>query len=434
MTYDITDNEYLEIENLRQDGMKFREIKRNLFARYPDMPVPTLRKKFYFWLGRAGDPPTRTQSAPAPVSRGITWTPQGNNAATLSYETPRDPRLGMVVSTLEELLEVGEVDQSVWRVVRFKDNAWGQNSASSGYTTIYHVTAWLERIVPVNAQIAIDEALAELRSAAPRWRTVNIGPAADDSLMYEVAIGDAHIGRRGWFDEAGHEYNIEVAGERIACATTKLLRHVRSYTIESIIVAMVGDMINADGPEGKTTRGTRQDMSGQYLEVFRAARRMMTDAIKTFAEIAPVKVIIVSGNHDKYSSYLLADIIEAQFFNDERVAVDNTPLPRKYQRYGKNLIGFTHKPDPRKLPGLMTVEQSKAWGETTHREFHTGHLHTEKVLVDTVYGVTMRGLPAITSPDEWTVAEGYLGSDPGAQGFLWHKEEHLIGTFNAKVV
>lgn len=430
MTYDITDNEYLEIERCRQDGMKFREIKRRLFSRYPDMPVPTLRKKFYFWLGRDGDSRPHTQATQIPK---VIWTPQGNNTATLSYESPRDPRLGTVISTLEELLEVGKVDQSVWRVVRWKDNAWGQNSASHGYTTIYQVTAWLERIVPINAQIAIDEALAELRSAAPRRVLAPTIRSVRDGLMYEVALGDAHIGRRGWIGETGIEYNVEVAEERIACATAQLLRHIASYKIDYITVAMLGDMINADGPEGKTTRGTRQDMSGQYLEVFRAAKKMMVDSILTFAEIAPVKVIIVSGNHDKYSSYLLADIIEATFFNDERVAIDNTPLPRKYHRYGKNLIGLTHRPD-RKLPGLMTVEQGKAWGETTHREFHTGHLHTEKVLVDTVYGVTMRGLPAITSPDEWTVSEGYLGSDPGAQGFLWHKEDNLIGIFNAKVV
>lgn len=430
MIYNITDNEYLEIERLREDGVKFKDIKRKLFARYPKLPVPTLRKKFYFWLNLSDTPLTPERGLDS--GSGVVWNPQGDTA-TLSYEGPRDPRLGMVISTLDELLEVGQVDQSVWRVARFRDNAWGQNSALHGYTTIYHVTAWLERIIPANAEEAIALALEELRAAAPvtLYEPYEYtGPK--EKVMIEVNLSDIHAGKRGWKAETGTEYNIQIARQRVQAACSQLLAHTMAYHIEHVVIAICGDTVNADGPDGKTTRGTQQDMAGQYLEIFRAAKAMMVEAIMLFRKIAPVKVIIVSGNHDKYTSYLLADMLEAMFANDERVAIDNDPLPRKYHKYGKNLIGFAHRPDFKKLPGLMTVEQPRLWGETTHHEFHAGHFHIERVEVDTIYGVVVRTVLALTGSDEWHVEAGFRGR-AGAQMFIWHKEDNLVGSFRAYV-
>jgi len=433
--YDITQAEYYKIQQLRNSDVPFRQIKTQLFSRYRDMPTPTLRKRYYKWLDR--------QSAPAPVWNNPppgshikgqwAFTDTGDNEAVVTFSTMRDPRLGMVITTLEELIEVADIDLDIWRVVRWKPNAWGQNSVATGYTTLYQVTAWLERIIPLNTAAAISDALAEVRSAAP----VYLYKAYEytekkEKIMMEVNLSDLHVGKRGWIVETGTEYNIQIARQRLQDACSQLLSHTNGYHIEHIVLAMCGDMINADGPDGKTTRGTQQDMAGQYLEIFRAARAMMVEAIMLFRAIAPVKVVIVCGNHDKYTSYLLADILEAMFFNDERVAIDNEPFTRKYHKYGKNLIGFAHRPDFKKLPGLMASEQPRLWADTTHREWHAGHFHIERVEVDTIFDVTVRTVPALTAPDEWTVGAGYR-SKAGAQSFLWHKEKNLVGTFYAKV-
>lgn len=424
--YKITPSEYEKIHELRTCDIPFRKIKASLLGRYPDMPTPTLRKRYYKWIRRS-----RKAVANGESVAEFAWAGESTNSSVLSCIT--DDRAGRIISTLEELLDVAEVDLKVWRVVKWKPNSWGQMSNERGYSTMYQVVAWLERIVPINTSIAIQEALKEIRHASPHIPPLSFYYNKNkEPIMYEINLSDAHIGKRSWEAETGVEYNIQVAKERLNEAVAQLVAHSEPYNIEHIVIAMCGDMINADGPDGKTTRGTQQDMSGLYLEIFRSARRMIVDAINIFAQIAPVKVIIVSGNHDKYTSYLLADMIEAIFWSDNRVAVDNTPLPRKYHRYGKNLIGFAHKPDHRKLPGLMAIEQSRAWGETDCHEFHAGHFHKEEVWVDTIYDVVVRTVPALSSIDGWHKEEGYVGSKPGAQAFLWHKEKNLVGNFNAK--
>ena len=65
-------------------------------------------------------------------------------------------------------------------------------------------------------------------------------------------------------------------------------------------------------------------------------------AIDRLRPIAPVQVVMVTGNHDTQRLYYLGDVLEAWFRNTKDVAVDNSPRQRKYFRYHGNLIGFTH--------------------------------------------------------------------------------------------
>lgn len=434
MLYDITEEEYRRVEELRTESMPFRDIKALLFKRYPDMPTPTLRKKYYFWLAKAEDVAVKTEFVGPRQPGTLTWSGRDTNESVVTYAVAGDPRTRMVISTLDELLDVAKVDQSVWRVVRWKPNAWGQVSNERGYSTMYQVTAWLERLVPLGCASAIRQAVDDIKNVAPHRARISYSSDENkQSVMAEINLSDLHAGKRAWKQETGEEYNLDIARERLMRTASELFEHVRPYNVESIVVSLCGDMVNADGPEGKTTRGTPQDMSGLYLETFRATRDMLVDAIRLFTTIAPVKVIIVAGNHDKYTTYLLADMLEAIFWNDENVAVDNMPMPRKYHVYGDNLIGFAHRPDYRKLPGLMVVEMPVAWGKTTHHEFHAGHFHKEEVRVDTVYGVVIRTVPALSASDEWHIEAGFRGARAGAQAFLWHKTKNLIGVFNAFV-
>ena len=106
--------------------------------------------------------------------------------------------------------------------------------------------------------------------------------------------------------------------------------------------------------------------------------------IRDRAEIAPVEVFYVPGNHDKVSSLHAVRYLFAWYKDSDRVKIDPDPRARKYIEYGNNLIGFSHGADEKsRIYGSMQVEAPEAWGRTKYREFLCGHLHHEHCLLYT---------------------------------------------------
>ena len=60
------------------------------------------------------------------------------------------------------------------------------------------------------------------------------------------------------------------------------------------------------------------------------------------ATIAPVDVLIVSGNNDEERSFYLGEVLSALYSNTDRIFVDNSAKKRKYYSYGNVLLGLTH--------------------------------------------------------------------------------------------
>ena len=140
-----------------------------------------------------------------------------------------------------------------------------------------------------------------------------------------------------------------------------------------------------------------------------------------FADIAPVDVIHIAGNHDTMTSFYCACVLEAYYRNDTNVNVDNGPKLRKYYRYGTNLLGLTHGSEEKdRIYGLMQVEAAKDWGETTTHEWLIGHLHNEGVTEKN--GVTVRRIPSICSADAWHFSQGYTMSPKRSCAFIYDKK------------
>ena len=72
---------------------------------------------------------------------GVEYAEQGNDAVASVQDE--------VVHSLEQLLEICQVDRDVWEVERYLVNSWGQHSVDEGYVTLYQVKAWLKRRVPI---------------------------------------------------------------------------------------------------------------------------------------------------------------------------------------------------------------------------------------------------------------------------------------------
>ncbi len=99
---------------------------------------------------------------------------------------------------------------------------------------------------------------------------------------------------------------------------------------------------NFDDTAGNTTRGTRQDNDSRWQKMYTVGVELLVKAIDILAQIAPVDVFVVPGNHDKQSSYYAMMYLSAYYKEVEAIEIDTSPKTRKYREFGKCLIGFSH--------------------------------------------------------------------------------------------
>ena len=93
--------------------------------------------------------------------------------------------------------------------------------------------------------------------------------------------------------------------------------------------------------------------------------------------------------------------------------------------YGINLIGWSHgDKDFKQLKHVYQSEMREYLSQCTNVEFHTGHVHQEKV-VEEFGSVIIRSIPSLAQKSIWEVEAGYTGNRR-AQAFVWHKTKGLL--------
>jgi hypothetical protein len=252
----------------------------------------------------------------------------------------------------------------------------------------------------------------------------------DTGLMLEVSLFDHHFGKLAWPSETtGRPYDVKIAEATFMRALEQLLERSKGFRYDQVLFIVGQDIFHSNDIAGNTANGTRLDTEGRFQKTYWTVRKLLCRAIERLKQIAPVKVLVVVGNHDKLSAWTLGDSIDCWFHDDPKVSVDNAPTYRKYFQFGKVLLMFTHGDLGKRedFPLLMATEQPKAFGETLFRETHTGHLHTTKN--QEWHGVRVRTLPALCPADAWHHENAYVGSLRIAEAFVWSREEGLIAQF-----
>jgi hypothetical protein len=233
----------------------------------------------------------------------------------------------------------------------------------------------------------------------------------DKGFRYAAVLGlsDFHWGKYSDALECGSSYDRSSARETLFKATKDVLNKVCVLgRPEEIIVPVGSDFLHVDTSKGTTTVGTQMDVDGTPQEILVSACYLLQDWVNTVRQVAPVRLILMSGNHDRLTGVALLMYLEALYSNCSDVTVETQRTPRSYVTYGNNLIGFVHGDGANKtqdLAGLMAQENASKWGSCPHRTVYTGHLHFE--LTETTYGVTRRQLPSLAGTDRWHSIKGY---------------------------
>lgn len=331
------------------------------------------------------------------------------------------------IKTLEDLIEVCEVDTESFEVERWTCNKW-DGPTTEGTEPFYQVKATLKRRVAVLAVKAEIEALKEEAKSVIAPRAFPKLKATASGRMLEVSIPDLHVGKMAWANETGWEHYDHKIAQRVYWDALKALiqrtKHLGPF--ERIVLPIGNDLLHIDSRVPTTTSGTPQDTDSRYYKLFTEVRRMVTNAIVDLRQLAPVHVIMVPGNHDSLSMWHLGDSLECLFHNTGDVTIENQPTQRKYHQFGKVMLLFTHGSSG-KLPDyplVMATEQPVMFGETEFREAHTGHRH--QVKLEEYHGVKVRISPALCSPDAWHSENCYVGNGRSAEAFVWSADEGLI--------
>jgi hypothetical protein len=342
------------------------------------------------------------------------------------------------VVTVEKLLEIYNIDLEIWEIEKQIINTWevGAKGPDSKITTtpLFQVKLWLKKKqVLFELHTVRREFLEDLKKLSPQVPS-NFRKQPQEGKLLEITVFDLHFGKVAWHEEVGENYNIEIATQRFNDCIDYFIDLYKGTSLDRILLPISNDFFNSDRshPFNSTTSGTPQEEDTRWQNTFRKGRELLITNIQKLSKIAPVEVKVVPGNHDYERSFYLGDSLEGWFHNDQNVDIDNSPSPRKYFSYGKNLIGFTHGNNEKlaDLPMIMAQENPTAWAMSYYREFHLGHLHHKKEgrfnATNELQGVMVRHMSSLSGTDSWHHKKGYVGARKSAEAFLWDKEKGLL--------
>jgi hypothetical protein len=324
----------------------------------------------------------------------------------------------------------------IWEIERHTLNKYevaAKTVEGMSTTMLFQIKVWLRRrVVEEKLQNLMQGILEQFRQAAP-IRPAIVHPPSTKGLL-EVSIMDHHLGKYCAESETGRAYDADISERMFITALEGLIAKSASLSVEKILFVCGNDFFNTDNLGRTTTAGTPQDEAVRYQESFLRGRQLLVRAIDRLRQIAPVEVVMVTGNHDTQRLYYLGDCISSWYRNTKDVTVDNTSSQRKYVQFHRNLIGFTHGNNEKHfdLPLLLATEQPAAWAASRHREFHLGHFHSRKhkMFVPSYdrSGVLVRILPSLCPPDAWHSSMGY-NARLAAEALYFDPEEGCVANF-----
>lgn len=353
--------------------------------------------------------------------------------------------LDFEVRSLEDLLVACDVDGKKWEVKAWQCKKWdlGIKNAQEKIETkqLFSVSASfsprkLDNDLNQQREVIVKQLFESAPSNPLTFACKPENPTAD--CVLELALFDVHFGKLAHREESGDDYDLKIAMTRYKDAIKELLSRIDLNCIQRILLPIGNDMINVDNNQSTTTAGTLQDCDSRFYKIIRSVKSLLIETINSLAVIAPVDVVVVAGNHDELSSFMIGEMLSAYYHNTERVVVDNGAAFRKYYKFGTVSIMFTHgnKEKHADLGMIFAAENPLLWAATTQRYIQLGHYHHNKKINylsnQEFQGFQTQIMPSLSGSDAWHSGKGF-NSLKQAKALLFHKKNGLIGEFTHTV-
>lgn len=340
---------------------------------------------------------------------------------TLRHRLDLDPAIADGMDAVGTLMRPG----LVWAKTK---NENGTNYSVLMKPTDPQFPAFLEHIA---------ETIDDMLNGTPH----DLPPRFDERIGKLLILdpADVHIGKLCVVSETGYRYDTAIAEHRLFEGCRQLLEKGVHNGATAVVLVIGNDIAHIDSPHRKTTSGTPQDTDGSIFTIFDAAQTAYIRVIDLALKMQlPVTLIFNPSNHDWVLGFTIARVIQAWFHDHPNVHASKYGVSerhRKYIRFGRNLIGFTHGDGAKEsdLGSIMTVEARPHMSEADKLYWYVHHYHhkirkalgvrsqsrekdhTEMTVIQTGIGamegdnVMVEYVRSPSAPDGWHDRNGYLG-------------------------
>lgn len=352
----------------------------------------------------------------------------------------------LTICTVDQALEVAQVDLNIWTPDRHVINSWGVTMKGPDgmpvYRTNYQVKVWLsQKSSALTAQKeAIDGLIKTLPLALPIIPSSTLH--SNDEIALEISNYDAHFGKFAWGDETlqGH-WDMEICAKAYIDSVLLSIERSTPFKPNKIFFVVGQDLFHSENYAAVTPKsGHRLDADARLPKIIQKGREMMIRAIDICRTVAPTEIIWIPGNHDMHSSLWMCHILDAHYRSDPYVTVDLAPSIYKAKLWGNLLVGFTHDGSgamQNRGAFSMPVLWSEMWGQSKYREMHVGHKHKKAItkfgMADTVGSIIFRQIPSLGVADFWTAENMFNDAVPAGEALLWDKGSGVIAHFTNNI-
>lgn len=327
-------------------------------------------------------------------------------------------------------------DPENWEIVTYSISEWMQHTKKQTTKKLYAVKVKLKpRKEPLFDEKQFLKDFKKLLSTAPQNYKFNFSKkeikGLDKDRLIESPGIELHLGCLSWHGDTGVDYDYKIASARFKEIIKSIVELQEKERVSKLILIVGSDFFNSDNSENTTTKGTPQQNDLRWKKMFEVGVELWKEAIETLKPLFDeIEIRNVPGNHDRLTSYYLYSLLEARYENIDGIIFGKNTREVQVATWGKCFLGWAHgEVNQKRLIKSMPVEFPKEWGETTHREIHTEHLHSE-MLIDDGSGILFRRTGTPKETDYYEYHERFIGAERKHTLFIWHKEKGLTDIKN----
>lgn len=328
------------------------------------------------------------------------------------------------IQTAEDAFKKGGFDPKKWRIKESVVKSHEVIMKIDDKPTVvsgWNVHVKVERKLSSSIDSALSEYFKDLRQGI-KFKDPTRKKSGDTLL--EFAIYDAHFGKFCLSEETLTDYDNNIAATMFNNAVDDLIEANSYRNISRVLFPIGQDFFNVDNWQNTTEKGTPQDSHTRFPVVFKTGVACIIDALEKLVKIAPVDCIYVPGNHDRSTSWFLAQAIKNRFWGSKHILVDDSICDRKFYKWGNTMLMLLHAEGIKEkdLLGIAATTNHKMWGDTLHREAHMGHVHFSKSFETPDYGGSMfkwRRIASLCGTDRWHFSKGYVNATRCAESFCF---------------
>lgn len=315
------------------------------------------------------------------------------------------------------------------RVEQMSNNPVPNGFGIKGTTTYYKLPPnefgatgqWVRTTAQQERENGLIERLQEAFADLPKAPKIAPQRRVSRDLAACLVMGDPHLGMYAWKDEAGEDFDLNIAERDLVSATYRLVE--ATPACEHALIVNVGDFFHSDNNSGTTMRNNNKlDVDTRWAKVLQVGLRAMRACIEAaLTKHRKVHVINAIGNHDDHTSRILCVALASVYEKNPRVTFEMSPAHFHYWRFGRCLVGVTHgdKVKLEQLGQIMATDKPEDWGATQHRVWYTGHVHHRRVFE--VPGCLIESFRTLAARDAWAASMGYR-SGRDMQAIVLHRE------------